>query len=251
MFIRKEIAYYYNSNIIEPEQKSIKQGSSFYYNAQIQDIEDMPSSLFKTFLLDQIQEVLEKNKSGKYQFESKEFKANIYLEMIPAQFHLCVFGDNYDVYPILELAKVLDWEISLVGNMQKLKKEKIQSVTNIYHKDFMERPFIDDRTAVILMAHDYKTDRANLMEAIKSPSPYIASLGPKKRYDKMLDSFKEIGLELTPKDKERIHAPSGLEIGANTPEEIALSIFSEILSVFNGKKGGMLKYKSSPIHERD
>ena len=110
---------------------------------------------------------------------------------------------------------------------------------------------IDDRTAVVLMAHDYKTDRANLMEVLKSPSPYIASLGPKKRYDKMLDSFNELGLELMAKDKERIHAPSGLEIGANTPEEIALSIFSEILSAFNGKKGGMLKYKSSPIHERD
>ena len=236
---------------IEPEQESIRQGSSFYYNAEIQDIEDMPSSLFKTFLLDQIQEILKKNKSGKCQFVSNEFEAGVYLEMIPAQFHLCIFGDNYDVYPMIELAKVLDWEISLVGNMQKLKKEKIQSVTNIYHKDFKEKPFIDDRTAVILMAHDYKTDKANLVEAIKSPSPYIASLGPKKRYDKMLDSFKDIGLELTPNDKERIHAPSGLEIGANTPEEIALSIFSEILSVFNGKKGGMLKYKSSPIHERE
>ena len=236
---------------IEPEQESIKLGSSFYYNAEIEDIEDMRPSLFKTFLLDQIQEVVEKNKSGKCHFVSKEFEAGVYLEMIPAQFHLCIFGDNYDVYPMLEFAKVLDWEISLVGNMQKLKKEKVQSVTNIYHKDFKERPLIDDRTAVVLMAHDYKTDSANLKEVLKSPSPYIACLGPKKRYDKMLDSFKERGLELKPKDKARIHAPSGLEIGANTPEEIALSIFSEILSVFNRKKGGMLKYKGSPIHERN
>jgi xanthine dehydrogenase accessory factor len=236
---------------IEPQQESIKLGSSFYYNSEIEDIVDMPVSLFKTFLLDQTQEVLEKNKSGKYHFVSNEFEAGVYLEMIPAQFHLCIYGDNYDVYPMIELAKVLDWEISLVGNMQKLKKEKIQSVTNIYHKDFKERPLIDDRTAVIIMAHDFKTDSTNLMEVLKSASPYIASLGPKKRYNKMLEAFKESGFELTAKDKERIHAPSGLEIGANTPEEIALSIFSEILSVFNGKKGGMLKHKSSPIHERD
>ena len=236
---------------IEPEQESIKLGSSLYYNAEIEDIEDMPASLFKTFLLDKIQEVIEKNKCGKYHFVSSEIKASVFLEMIPAQFHLCIFGDNYDVYPILALAKVMDWEMSLVGNMQKLKKEKIQSVTNIYQKDFKEKPLIDDRTAVVLMAHDFKTDRDNLMETLKSPAPYIASLGPKKRYYKMLDSFKESGFELTAKDKERIHAPSGLEIGANTPEEIALSIFSEILSVFNGKKGGMLKFKSSPIHERN
>lgn len=236
---------------IESEQESIKLGSSFYYNAEIEDIEDLPASLFKTFLLDQIQEVIEKNKCGKYHFVSSEIKASVFLEMIPAQFHLCIFGDNYDVYPMLALAKGLDWEMSLVGNMQKLKKEKIKSVTNIYHKDFKERPLIDDRTAVVLMAHDFKTDSANLREVLKSPAPYIASLGPKKRYDRMLDSFKESGFELTAKDKERIHAPSGLEIGANTPEEIALSIFSEILSVFNGKKGGMLKYKRSPIHQRN
>jgi xanthine dehydrogenase accessory factor len=236
---------------IEPQQESIKLGSSFYYNSEIEDIVDMPVSLFKTFLLDQTQEVLGKNKSGKYHFVSNEFEAGVYLEMIPAQFHLCIYGDNYDVYPMIELAKVMDWEISLVGNMQKLKKEKIQSVTNIYHKEFKERPLIDDRTAVIIMAHDFKTDSTNLMEVLKSTSPYIASLGPKKRYNKMLEAFKESGFELTAKDKERIHAPSGLEIGANTPEEIALSIFSEILSVFNGKKGGMLKHKSSPIHERN
>ena len=196
-------------------------------------------------------EVIEKNKSDRYHYVTNELEVGIYIEIIPAQFHLAIFGDNYDVYPMLELAKVLDWEISLVGNMQKLKKEKIQSVANIYHKDFNERPLIDNRTAVILMAHDFKTDIANLKEVLKSPSPYIASLGPKKRFNKMLNSFKELGVELSEEDMDRVHAPCGLEIGANTPEEIALSIFSEILSVFTGKKGGMLKYKRGPIHEQN
>ena len=152
---------------------------------------------------------------------------------------------------MIELAKVLDWEISLVGNMQKLKKEKIKSVTNIYHKDFKERPKIDSRTAVILMAHDFKSDSTNLKKALKTDAPYIASLGPKKRYDKMIKSFLEEGMQLSSEDLQRIYAPSGLEIGANTPEEIAMSIFSEILSVFAGKKGGMLKHKAGPIHDRN
>ncbi len=236
---------------IEPEHQSIPLGSSFYYNYEIEDIEDMPASNFKVHILDCIMEVIEKNKSDRYHYVTNELEVGIYIEIIPAQFHLAIFGDNYDVYPMLELAKVLDWEISLVGNMQKLKKEKIQSVANIYHKDFNERPLIDNRTAVILMAHDFKTDIANLKEVLKSPSPYIASLGPKKRFNKMLNSFKELGVELSEEDMDRVHAPCGLEIGANTPEEIALSIFSEILSVFTGKKGGMLKYKRGPIHEQN
>lgn len=236
---------------IEPDQEALKLGSSFYYDIESGDLDHMPSSDFKSFLLDRIQEVIEKNKSNSYHFSSGELEAGVFIEIIPAQYHLAIFGDNYDVYPMLEFAKVLDWEISLVGNMQKLQKEKIKGVSNIFHKDFNERPQLDNRTAVILMAHDFKTDRKNLKEVLNSQAKYIASLGPKKRYDKMIDSFKDEGLELSKEDLIRIHAPSGLEIGANSPEEIAMSIFSEIISVFSGKRGGMLKYKSGPIHERN
>jgi xanthine/CO dehydrogenase XdhC/CoxF family maturation factor len=139
----------------------------------------------------------------------------------------------------------------LVGNIQKLKKEKLQSVANLYPRDLEGRPEIDARTAVLLMAHDYKTDAANLLELIKSPAPYIASLGPRKRFEKMLVEFSSKGIEFTEEELQRIYAPCGLEIGANTPEEIAASIFAEILSVFSGKTGGMLREKSGPIHERN
>ncbi len=236
---------------VKDPQESLKLGSSFYFNTKSKVLEQMPESKFKRFVMDSIGLVINNGRSEKFHYESSELEAGVYIELIPAPFHLAIYGDNYDVYPMLEFAKVLDWEISLVGNMQKLTKGKIQSVQNIYHKGFEEKPQIDDRTAIILMAHDFKTDSANLKEALKSPSPYIASLGPKKRFDKMMKTFEEQGMVLSEEDKERIYAPSGLEIGANTPEEIAMSIFSEILSVFSGKKGGMLKYKSGPIHDRN
>jgi xanthine/CO dehydrogenase XdhC/CoxF family maturation factor len=101
------------------------------------------------------------------------------------------------------------------------------------------------------MAHDYKTDISNLKELIQSPAPYIGSLGPRKRFEKMLRDLKMEGVEISGEDMARIYAPCGLEIGANSPEEIATSIFSEILSAFSGKPGGMLREKSGPIHERD
>ena len=66
----------------------------------------------------------------------------------------------------------------------------------------------------------------------------------------MVAEFKTNGVEFTKEELERIYAPCGLEIGANTPEEIAMSLFSEILSVLSGKTGGMLREKVGPIHER-
>jgi xanthine/CO dehydrogenase XdhC/CoxF family maturation factor len=228
---------------------TIPLGRSFYYNQGSASLEDCQHDGLRNFLQDKIKEVLKNKKSKTHHFE-EEVKASVFIELIPPQFHLAIYGDNYDVYPMLELAKLMDWDVSLVGNVQKLKKEKLQSVKNIYLKDGEARPEIDDRTAIILMAHDYKTDYANLRHLIKSESRYIASLGPRKRFDKMISEFKSNGVEFSEAELQRIYAPCGLEIGANTPEEIAMSLFSEILTVFSGKPGVMLREKSGPIQER-
>jgi len=230
--------------------ESVALGQSFYYDSRRSELEHCPEGAFRDFILERIGDVLRKQKSATYSFETKEASADVFIELIPPQIHLALYGDNYDVYPLIEMARVMDWEVSLVGNIQKLKKDKLHSVANLYPKELGERPEIDHRTAVLLMAHDFKTDSANLLELIKSPAPYIASLGPRKRFEKMLTEFKTRGIGISAEQMARIYAPCGLEIGANTPEEIATSIFAEILGVFAGKTGGMLRDKKGPIHER-
>jgi xanthine/CO dehydrogenase XdhC/CoxF family maturation factor len=230
---------------------SVTLGKSFYYDAKTSDLKGCTEGAFRNFILARVGEVRKRKKSDTYTFESGEVTARVFVELIPPPYHLSIYGDNYDVYPILQMAAVMDWEVSLTGNIQKLKKEKLESVANLYPKDGDARPLVDTRTAAILMAHDYKTDIANLKELIKGPAPYIGSLGPRKRFEKMLGELRAEGVDLSEEEMARIYAPCGLEIGANTPEEIATSIFSEILSVFSGKPGGMLREKSGPIHERD
>lgn len=225
-------------------------GQSFYYDAERSTLDHCPDQGLKDFIQTKIKAVREHKKSRTYVYEAPHASATVFVELIPPAFHLAIYGDNYDVYPMLEMARVMDWEVSLVGNIQKLKKEKLQSVANLFPKEMDARPEIDSRTAVILMAHDYKTDLSNLQELIESPAPYIASLGPRKRFEKMMAEFSSKGVEFSQDQQNRVFAPCGLEIGANTPEEIATSIFAEILSVFSGKTGGMLRKKSGPIHER-
>ena len=69
-------------------------------------------------------------------------------------------------------------------------------------------------------------------------------------HEKMKEDFLKSNTPITPEQLQRIYAPCGLEIGANSPEEIASSIFAEILSVYSDKKGGLLRDKTEPIHER-
>lgn len=225
-------------------------GTTYYYDLTKSELENCTNDILKMKLHEEIQPVLENKKSKIVHFTLEGNQISAMIELIPAQLHLAIYGDNYDVYPLLDFAKVLDWDISLVGNIQRMDKERINGIQNLFQKDFIDRPTIDERTAVILMAHDYKTDLENLKTLLASSASYIGLLGPKKRFDKIISLFEEEGISLSEFDKKRIHAPSGLEIGANTPEEIAASICVEIMSSFSNKEGGKLRNIKGPIHER-
>jgi xanthine/CO dehydrogenase XdhC/CoxF family maturation factor len=233
------------------KSEKIALGQSYYYDTTSREIENCDHKELKGLLSKDASKVLETKESNIFKYTIDDSEINAFIEIIPPQFHLAIFGDNYDVYPLISLARVMDWEVSLVGNLKKLKKDKLQSIKSIYSKYENIYPEIDNRTAIVLMAHDYKTDVRNLEWAIHTVAPYIASLGPKKRFEKIIKDFENTGCPLSPSQLERIFAPCGLEIGANTPEEIATSIIAEILSVFAGKNGGLLRNKNTPIHDRN
>ena len=236
---------------VKGNYKALKLGDVFYFNSELMSLEDCSDIDFQNSILTSLDQVLKNRKSKFFEIKKEKYSINAFIEFLPEQFHVAIFGDNYDVYPILDLARVMDWDVSLIGNIQKLKKDKLFGIKGLYQKDKEKRPKIDERTAVILMAHDYKTDKNNFASLIKSKSPYIACLGPKKRYEKLLKDLKNEGYKFSKHSLSKVYAPCGLEIGANTPEEISTSIFSEILSVFSNKNGGSLREKIGPIHDRD
>ena len=106
---------------------------------------------------------------------------------------------------------------------------------------------VHEYTAVVLMSHDYNWDKAMLPHVLKKQPRYIGMLGPKKRTIKMQADLGDIDLEVLP----NFHSPIGLDIGAETPEEIALSVISEIIGFFRDKQGTSLRYKEGTIHERE
>jgi xanthine/CO dehydrogenase XdhC/CoxF family maturation factor len=98
------------------------------------------------------------------------------------------------------------------------------------------------------MSHDYRTDSRNLQKVLPSAASYIGLLGPHKRAEKIFDALAAEGHPLGPDDRQRIYAPAGLDIGAATPEEIALSILAEIRSHFAGRQGMSLRRREGSIY---
>ena len=78
---------------------------------------------------------------------------------------------------------------------------------------------------------------------------YIGVLGPKRRTEQLLQNLQTEGISHCKADLERLHAPIGLDIGADTPEAIAMAIVAEIQAVLAQRNGGFLKHRSMPIHQ--
>ncbi len=172
------------------------------------------------------------------------------LEVLLPATHLVLFGSNNDIYPMARIGKELGWDLTVMANPLKVEKSLFALTAQVLHPKGAEQPVIDDYTAVVLMAHDYKTDMQNLRNLLDSGARYIGLLGPRKRAQKMYDAFETEGITISDDLMARIFAPAGLDIGALTPEEIALSIAAEIRAYFAGRQGASLRLREGTIHEK-
>jgi xanthine dehydrogenase accessory factor len=175
----------------------------------------------------------------------------IFIEILPPEIHLVLMGHQYDVLPLARLVKEIGWRATIIANPQKVMQKIFAVADALVAPDDFDQIVIDTHTAVILMSHDYKTDKYNLPKVLQTPVSYIGMLGPRVRSEKIFKELAEGGLPIAEADFLRIHAPVGLDIGAISPEEIALSVIAEIRAVFSNRNGSQLRQRSTPIHERD
>jgi xanthine dehydrogenase accessory factor len=192
--------------------------------------------------------------------EVKTYKLNgrsveIFIELIQPAIKVIIFGGGFDARPVSELAKSLGWSVQVtdecVAHIAPIFFPAAEKLS-LCQREFIDQEFdISIYTACVLMSHNYEYDRDVLAKILKTDTPYIGILGPQKRFEKMVTELAQKNIHLSSEDLHRIHAPIGLDIGAETPDEIALAIVSEIQSKFSNRSGGFLKYRSTPIHQRD
>jgi len=148
---------------------------------------------------------------------------------------------------MLGIATELGWEAYVVGRAKKLTREMFQLAGKVVEYEAADTLPVNDYTAVLLMSHDYNWDKKILPVFARKQPGYMGMLGPRKRYLKMRDDLTELKLD----ELSFFHAPTGLEIGAESPNEIALSIAAEVVAVLRGKPGRFLRDKVGSIYERE
>lgn len=171
------------------------------------------------------------------------------VECVVPAIRLLLFGGGQDAEPLTALAQQLGWRITVTDDCAAkalpVRFPHADEVLQLAPENAVAALAPDEFTAVVLISHNYGYDKTILSELLAFDLPYIGILGPAKRFQRL---NKELGGR--PATHPGIYAPVGLDIGAQTPFEIAMAICAEIQTVFSERNGGFLRDRKGFIHPR-
>lgn len=204
-------------------------------------------------ILDDAVAALHARQSINKSYRTEGGKVEAFIEVVQPPPSLAIFGAGFDVSPVARFARELGWHIAVVdtrANSQESDRlPEADEIVLCRAQEVGERITLDHRTAAVVMSHNYLHDKEVLRTLVASPARYIGCLGPRRRTERLLRELQSEGEVFSDRQLARVHAPVGLDIGAETAEEIALSIVAEIRAALAGRQGASLKNKLAPIHD--
>lgn len=172
--------------------------------------------------------------------------AEIFVELVAPAQALVIFGGGPDVVPVVRMAKELGWHVTVVASRPATGLGERFALADRFLVTSSDEPLagvcVEAGAAVALMTHNFPRDVRILMGLGREPR-YLGILGPRARTRQLLAEAGSIG-------RWDVRGPIGLDLGAESPEEIALAIVGEIQAVVRGAAAGFLRERAGPIHER-
>lgn len=198
-------------------------------------------------------EVLAGKRAAMRSFETNEGRAEIFFDLISPPRSLLIFGAEQDALPLMRQARTLGWHITVVDTRARLaSRERFKDADDVVlcrAAEVAARVSLMEETAAVVMTHNYLDDVELLRALLPSPICYLGILGPRQRTLKLLKEVKANDGATVASEFARLHSPIGIDIGAETPEEIALAITAEIKAVCAARSGGFLRDRNAPIHD--
>lgn len=173
-----------------------------------------------------------------------------YVKPVPS---LVIAGAGNDAQPLMAMAAILGWNITVVdGRAAHATPQRFPNADAVIvtkSEAVLSNLQVNAQTVFVLMTHNYNYDVALLRQLLQQTKvPYIGVLGPKKKLQRMLNDLAQSGFAIKDEVLKKLFGPTGLDIGAETAEEIALSIMAEIKMVLEGRNGCSLRDKIESIH---
>jgi xanthine dehydrogenase accessory factor len=179
-------------------------------------------------------------------------EVRLFAERIAPAPRLFVFGAGHDAAPLVEMAGRVGWNVAVVDHRPAmLDRSRFPLASQLIRAYAAEAVAGSGMTAAdycIVMTHNYGNDQALLASLLELEPAHIGLLGPRARTEQLLGDLAKAGVTPSPAAVQVMAAPLGLDVGGETPEEIALSAVAELQAVRHGRSGGRLRLRTEPIH---
>ena len=178
----------------------------------------------------------------------------LFVDGLAAPPELVVFGTGHDVGPVTELAARNDFRVTVVGfrggvDLEERFPDADRTVTTS-PRSLADDLELGERTYAVVMTHNFVDDRLTVETLLETEVPYVGLMGPRERFEEMLEEFAAEGHSVDEADLETLYTPIGLDLGSGSPYGIAHSIVAEALAVSNDRVPQHLSSREGHIHER-
>lgn len=176
---------------------------------------------------------------------------NLFSQVLVPAFKLLIIGGEHDAVKLCKIASNLGWEIDVITSAKDPKQlADFPGANSVIGESPETIQFTDlkDNTAIVIMNHSYVQDLKYVVKLANFQPTYIGILGAPKKGERLFNELFEFVPEVSVAFLNCIYTPAGLHIGAQTPEEIAISIIAEILTIFREKEPFSLRNLKGKIH---
>lgn len=181
-------------------------------------------------------------------YPSGNGEVQVMIERLTPMRRLVLFGAGEDSPPLVRIAAEVGLHVTVTDHRSAYADAvRLPGAAEVLHDaeaaDAVRRIAPDSLTACVSMTHDYLRDVEILRELAGSTAAYVGVLGPHARAERLIaDADWPTG------DRHRLYCPAGIDIGADTPEGIALSVVAEVVGVLAARSGDHLRERTGPIH---
>jgi xanthine dehydrogenase accessory factor len=177
--------------------------------------------------------------------------AEIFLDVATPPPALVIFGAGHDAAPVAQMAWTLGFSVAVIDVREAfLTADRFPGASLLcaHFSAFASAVTLPPGSFVLVMNHHLERDRESLRFAFESECSYIGVLGPRARFERLLNDLAGAGFVPTPASLSRVRSPVGLSLGAESPAEVAVSIVSEMLAIVRGFEGGFLSGTDASLH---
>lgn len=200
---------------------------------------DLDLGALQSELLDAARAALRERRHTQFAYHTERGGISLFVEVQPQPYHLIIAGAGHVAVPLATIASLCDFTVTVLDDRPQFASvQRFPTANRVIAGPFVEElrklrgdhPAFDSQTCLVLVTRGHQHDIDLLLEVLDDPVAYIGMIGSKRRIRTVYDLLEqERGI---PRHKfERVYAPIGLDIGSQTPAEIAVSILAEIIAV--------------------